>query len=63
MGGGATIRAALDAGLVDTLSLHLAPVVLGAGTPLFAGGEVPRTLVRRSVTATSTATHLVYDVA
>ncbi|MFC7530595.1 dihydrofolate reductase family protein [Actinoplanes sp. GCM10030250] len=61
MGGGATIRAAFDAGLVDTLSLHLAPVVLGGGTPLFTGG-VPRTLVQRSVIATSTATHLIYDV-
>ena len=62
MGGGATIRTALDAGLVDTLSLHLAPVVLGSGTPLFTGGA-PRTLVQRSVTPTSTATHLIYDVA
>jgi dihydrofolate reductase len=61
MGGGATIASALDAGLVDALSLHLAPVVLGAGTPLFTGGT-PRTLVQRSVTPTSTATHLTYDV-
>ncbi|MGW7613194.1 dihydrofolate reductase family protein [Streptomyces sp. NPDC054766] len=61
MGGGATIGSAFDAGLVDTLSLHLAPVVLGAGTPLFTGGA-PRTLVQRSVTPTSTATHLTYDV-
>ncbi|MBO8190156.1 dihydrofolate reductase family protein [Streptomyces oryzae] len=61
MGGGATIRSALDAGLVDTLMLHLAPVVLGAGTPLFTGA-VPRTLVQRSVISTSTATHLCYDV-
>ncbi|MFD0367528.1 dihydrofolate reductase family protein [Streptomyces sp. NPDC059071] len=61
MGGGATIRSAFDAGLVDALTLHLAPVVLGAGTPLFTGG-VPRTLVQRSVIPTSTATHLTYDV-
>jgi dihydrofolate reductase len=61
MGGGATVRSALDAGLVDALTLHLAPVVLGAGTPLFTGGA-PRTLVRRSVLSTSTATHLTYDV-
>ncbi|HZG04488.1 MAG TPA: dihydrofolate reductase family protein [Streptomyces sp.] len=61
MGGGATIGSALDAGLVDALTLHLAPVVLGTGTPLFTGGA-PRTLVQRSVTATSTATHLTYDV-
>jgi dihydrofolate reductase len=61
MGGGATVGSALAAGLVDSLTLHLAPVVLGAGTPLFTGG-VPRTLVQRSVTSTSTATHLTYDV-
>jgi dihydrofolate reductase len=61
MGGGATVGSALDAGLVDVLALHLAPVVLGAGTPLFTGGA-PRTLVQRSVTSTSTATHLTYDV-
>ncbi|MFE9312164.1 dihydrofolate reductase family protein [Streptomyces sp. NPDC088353] len=61
MGGGATIGSALDAGLVDVLTLHLMPVLLGAGTPLFTGGA-PRTLVRRSVTSTSTATHLTYDV-
>lgn len=62
MGGGATVGAALDAGLVDVLTLHLAPVLLGTGTPLFTGG-MPRTLVQRSVISTSTATHLTYDVA
>jgi dihydrofolate reductase len=61
MGGGATIGSALDAGLVDTLSLHLAPVLLGSGTPLFTGGT-RRTLVRRGVTPTSTATHVTYYV-
>ena len=61
MGGGATIGSALEAGLVDTLTLHLAPIVLGAGTPLFTGGA-PRTLVQRSVISTSTVTHLTYDV-
>ncbi|MFC7471211.1 dihydrofolate reductase family protein [Actinomadura keratinilytica] len=61
MGGAATIRSAFDAGLVDVVSLHLAPVVLGAGTPLFTGAA-PRTLVQRSVTPTSTATHLTYEV-
>ena len=39
----------------------LAPIVLGAGTPLFTGGA-PRTLVRRSVISASTATHLTHDV-
>ena len=54
-------RLGAAAGLVDVLSLHLAPVVLGGGTPLFTGGA-PRSLVQRSVLATSTATHLLYDV-
>jgi dihydrofolate reductase len=61
MGGGATIGSALDAGLVDALTLHLAPIVLGAGTPVFTGGA-PRMLVQRSVISTSTAAHLTYDV-
>jgi dihydrofolate reductase len=61
MGGGATIGSALAAGLVDELTLHLAPVVLGSGTPLFTG-TAPRTLVQRTVTPTTTATHLTYDV-
>jgi len=62
MGGGATVGSALGAGLVDALTLHLAPVLLGAGTPLHTGGA-QRRLVQRSVTTTSTATHLTYDVA
>jgi dihydrofolate reductase len=61
MGGGATVGSALGAGLVDELTLHLAPVLLGAGTPLCTGGA-RRRLVQRSVTATSTATHVTYDV-
>lgn len=61
MGGGASIASAFEAGLVDVLTLHLAPVVLGAGTPLFTGGT-PRALVQRDVVTTSTATHLTYDV-
>lgn len=37
--GGATIRAALDAGRVDDLVITVIPVVLGAGKPLFAGAS------------------------
>lgn len=61
MGGGTLIGSALAADLVDTLTVHLAPVVLGAGTPLFPPGT-QRSLVQRQVTTTSTATHLTYDV-
>ena len=35
--GGELVRGALDAGLVDELTLTVVPVVLGAGAPLFAG--------------------------
>lgn len=61
MGGGATVGSAVAAGLVDVLSVHLAPVILGSGTPLFTGGPA-RTLVQREVLVTTTATHLVYEL-
>jgi dihydrofolate reductase len=61
MGGGSIIDSAVAAGLVDQLVVHLAPVLLGAGTPLFSSG-IPRTLEQRQVIVTSTATHLSYDV-
>lgn len=38
MGGGQTIRAFEEAGLLDRLELTLVPVRLGAGTPLFPPG-------------------------
>lgn len=37
--GGALIRSALAADLLDELTLTLVPVILGAGIPLFAGGS------------------------
>jgi len=61
MGGGATIGSALEAGLLDVLQLHVSPVVLGAGTPLFTGRR-RHGLVQREVQVSSTAVHLVYDV-
>lgn len=61
MGGGRLVGTALEAGLVDVLSLHLAPVVLGGGTPLFVAGR--RVDLRQTgALPTSTATHLTYDV-
>jgi dihydrofolate reductase len=61
MGGAELIRGALAGGLLDELRLHLAPVVLGAGTPLFAGGP-PRTLRQIHVRVSGHATHLTYRV-
>lgn len=37
--GGALIRSALDAGLIDEMTVTLIPIVLGAGLPLFAGAR------------------------
>jgi dihydrofolate reductase len=61
MGGGHVIAQCLDAGLVDELRLHIAPIVLGAGTPLF-DDVGRRELVQRAVEVSPYATHLRYDV-
>ena len=62
MGGAEVIRGALDAGVVDELRLHLAPVLLGGGTPLFDAGTRPRTLRQARVRVSAHATHLTYRV-
>jgi dihydrofolate reductase len=59
MGGAELIRGAIEAGLVDELRLHLAPVLLGAGTPLF-DGPSPRQLRQTHVRVSPHATHLTY---
>lgn len=46
--GGALVRSALDAGVVDELTLTLVPVVLGAGKSLFSGVTRRRRLGLRS---------------
>ncbi|WP_433378090.1 dihydrofolate reductase family protein [Actinoplanes sp. CA-142083] len=61
MGGGETIRRAIEAGLVDELRLHLSPVLLGDGVPLFAGAA-PRALRQIHVRPSGHATHLTYRV-
>jgi dihydrofolate reductase len=61
MGGGETVRRALDAGVVDELRLHLSPIVLGQGTPLFSGAT-PRSLRQIHVRPSAHATHLTYRV-
>jgi dihydrofolate reductase len=62
MGGADVGRQLITAGLVDEISVHLVPVVLGGGTPMFAGlGRVE--LGPPEVVATPLATHLRYRVA
>jgi dihydrofolate reductase len=59
MGGAETIRGAIEAGVTDELRLHLAPVLLGSGTPLFTGAT-PATLRQIHVRPSSHAAHLTY---
>jgi dihydrofolate reductase len=62
MGGASIIQQALAAGLVDQLRLHVAPVLLGAGTPLFDHLAVPLQLEQLQTLVTPGATHLTYRV-
>ena len=60
MGGGDVIGQAIEQGLVDELHLHLAPMLLGGGTPLFRAGT--RQMYRqRDVRPSSNAVHLIYE--
>lgn len=63
MGGGELSCAFLRAGLVDVLSIHLAPVVLGRGIPLFPGeAEEFLHLELLGSESTDAAEHLTYRV-
>jgi dihydrofolate reductase len=62
LGGGASvIRQFLDAGLLDELNIHLAPVLLGGGVRLFEGAQ-PMQLELEGVIESPHATHLRYRV-
>jgi len=60
MGGGDVIGQAIEKGLVDELHLHLAPMLLGGGTPLFRAGTRQR-YRQRDVRPSSHALHLTYE--
>ena len=60
MGGGDVIGQAIEQGLVDELHLHLAPMLLGGGTPLFRAGTRQR-YRQRDVRPSSNAVHLTYE--
>ena len=62
MGGADVIRQALAAGLVDELSIILAPVVLGGGKRLFEGFDQDLELEHLGVTQTRLATFVDYRV-
>ena len=56
---GATVmQQALPLGLVDEIRVHVIPVLLGGGTPLFATLDSAITLERTLVLVTPAATHL-----
>lgn len=60
---GATImQQALPLGLVDEIIVHVVPVLLGGGTPLFAALDSAITLERADAIATPAATHLRFRV-
>jgi dihydrofolate reductase len=60
MGGGDVIGQGLERGLVDELHIHLAPMLLGGGTPLFKPGT--RQMYRqREVRPSKNAVHLTYE--
>lgn len=62
MGGAQVIRQALSAGLVDELSMIIAPVVLGAGKRLFEGFSEPLELEHLGVRQSPYATFIDYRI-
>jgi dihydrofolate reductase len=62
MGGADVIRQALAAGLVEELSISIAPVVLGAGKRLFEGFHQDLDLEHLGVLQSPFATHVSYRV-
>jgi dihydrofolate reductase len=61
MGGGDVVRQTVDRGLADELRLHIAPMLLGSGTPLFIDVD-RRELVQVEAKVSSTAVHVTYSL-
>jgi dihydrofolate reductase len=55
-------RQCLDLGLLDAIAVDLVPVILGAGTPWFAGVAGTTRLAGPRITPGDGVTHLFYDV-
>jgi dihydrofolate reductase len=62
MGGASLIQQALKAGLIDSLHIHMAPIVLGSGTRLFDNLTAPIELERTEVVESQFATHLRFKI-
>ena len=60
--GASVVQQCLAAGLVDELRLHLVPVILGAGIPLFARSAGPIDLTTQRVRQIDGIVHLTYHV-
>jgi dihydrofolate reductase len=58
-GGGSVVGQCLEAGLLDELVVHVAPLLLGRGTRLFDGAP-PQSLEVGGVIDTPLATHIRY---
>lgn len=62
VGGADVIQQALAAGLVDDVTIHVAPILLGAGRRLFDHLGGPVTLAPTGVVASPFVTHLQYRI-
>jgi dihydrofolate reductase len=60
-GGAEAIQQALAAGCLDEIQVHVVPLLLGGGTPLFGGGELKK-FERTRVIDSPTVTHIRYRV-
>ena len=60
--GASVMQQALPLGLVDEIRVHVIPLLLGGGTPLFATLDSAISLERTQVLATPAATHLRFRV-
>ena len=61
-GGASVVQQCLELGFLDELAVHIAPVLLGSGTPLFAG-VAPRSLELVETIPSTHATYVRYRIA
>jgi dihydrofolate reductase len=59
MGGGDVAGQAIELGLADELHLHIAPMILGGGTPMFR--DMRQQFRQREVRPSRNAVHVVYE--